>query len=197
MPDASVDQSAASPVPASPSPAAISTAADGLIAFIERLKPLSDMAGALKALGSIGNATIESQQAYAAAVAQHEDAKSALAGTQANLEALQQQIADETAAHQAKIDATGADALDQANTLIASAKQQASDMLNAAVTETNRIKAAHEAAMVTARQELADVQRSITSEVDALTDVRSQHDELVAQIAAVKQAAASIAGPTP
>lgn len=74
-------------------PNGLDTAADGLVAFADGLRPVFVVADALKGLGSLENAISERQTAYQAAIAIHEDIKIQVEDANATLRDLKAQQA--------------------------------------------------------------------------------------------------------
>jgi hypothetical protein len=173
----------------------INAAADALVALAEQFRPIQDIAVVLKSIGSIDQATAERQTAYQQAVAIHEDMKTQIDVATTNLSNLKAQNAVEIVDHQMTVQAMLDEAKTNGDAITAKATSDAAAIIQAANDNATRITDAMNAQIVQSTADLKDltaqVAQAVTDRDKALADLAAAQ----AQIAALKQSAASFAGP--
>lgn len=162
--------------------------------WVERNQAIMDLAEALKDIPSIDQAVAERKAALVTATAEHEAVK-------AQLEGKRQELAQAESDHAEALQANAAEALGVLETARASAasildkaKADAKSIVTAANDEAGRVQAAHDASMVSARQELAATRAALAEASGNLDDAKAQHTAVTQQIEDLKRAAKTVLG---
>lgn len=139
----------------------LDTAADALVAYVETLRPLTDVADALKGLGSVENAIKERQTALASATTQHEDLKLQVNIENDALKVLRDTKAKEAADADARIQAMTEEATNEAHNIIIAARSVGDATLIEAQARATKVQEDSDKAMLLAREELVKVQEQL------------------------------------
>lgn len=172
--------------------AQLDAAADSLIAFAAKFRPVLDVADALKSLGSVENAIVERKAGLERATADHEAALAKVEAAKADLANIAQTKESEMSAHVTMLAAMAEKAKSEAEAIVNKAKADAAALISDAQAHVCTIEDNHATIMASANAELTSTKQSLSEAQSALAAVNAEHDTVSQRIAALKAAAASV-----
>lgn len=177
--------------------AQIDAAADALVNYAETLRPLFDVAEALKGLGSLEQAISERKTALASAAAQHDDLKTQLNAANDELNAMREAKSEEMKAADERIQAMLAEATTQADSMTTSAQKLADELVANARDEVTRVQIVNDAAVTYARAELAKVNEQLAEAVATRDQAILDTADAAVQMEKMRETAQSFAAAPP
>ena len=172
----------------------ISTAADSLLQFVEKLKPMQDVAEALKKVGALDQAIAERTQAHVNATQKHSEIQSLIAGAEAELARLDARVKvllDEAKAECVKLLAA---ARGEADVIKTNARSDATEIVTVAQRDAANVVAERDAALKSSDAILADTHAKIAEAQTKLSDLTVQHGVVSNAIAELKKTAQTLLG---
>lgn len=170
----------------------INEAADQLLAFVERLKPLTDVAEALRGIGSVEQATVDTRKAYEAATRDWEAMKTGVASAESSLQSLRAQMKDEIAAHEENIKRLSENASLAAEAIISEAKLSAEGIVALARSEVKAVVDTHGKKMVSAKQKLEEVTKQVEDAGRLRDEALAHHAEVTTLIEDLREQARKV-----
>lgn len=175
----------------------IGRTAEQVIALGDHFQSILDMAQALKGMTSVENAIQERQIALAKVSSDHEKALSDLKVVQDQAIAAKAQMQAEWEAHnKALSDQTGkvmADASKSASDIIGKAHSAAEVTTSSASEEASRVKTASEVALAAAQKRLSSATKAAADVEEKLAAMQMDHDVLAKKMADLRSAAQKLA----
>lgn len=174
--------------------AKIDDAADQLIGFAEKLKPLTEVAETLKQLGSLEQAVAERKQLLGDITKRHDEARAVLVDTDAQIAVMRKRQEDEIAQHNENVLAIKVATEQRAAELLARANADAAALLDNATAERDQSQQTHLALIDAKKAELVDLHNKIEDATGHLDSIKAEYKATVERTEALKAAAKSVIG---